>query len=695
MAQPPPRKGAYNKFVQNLHKEQFAKLQAKNQQELDLLDDIRNFMKQKVAIEKHYAEGIVKLSSVYGTKKIANIEDVRNEGEPATPGDHNIYNIWRKMLEENDKIGKARLAAVQVFQENISEDAKQLASRKKSNSKKALDRLAAVQADVQSSISEVDRTKRSYFAEESDAIDVGKKAEDAELKAKGKKRDVISIFQSTTSLKHKAIKLSAKQDESDIKSTGARNDYLLAVETANAHQDRYFHHDLQQTMTDMEFGIYDKMSEYFATLARTELLTCSALASSYTKLKDQSESVSRDFNYKCYLKTYRCLADHVQYAFEPVEGDTINTITPSEHDDGYSLKYAARTTAAKLNQAVKTIRAFRKRIKACEHHKAAGLKQEPNDAKGPNLDEKIEELVLGIRSAEVDLAKCKARLRKLREGDVEVDSYLDNANLDSLYVDEEVNKPKTGGDPIQTEWPSSTTQSQVETPAEAGQCEEEAGGGWAEAGDGGGWSQEQPGQAEEDWASGDQWGQSDQAAHQGWNGEAGWADQDQDQAEDQQDQQDQARPDIDPQADIWKALVLYTFTANNEDELTVSENEDICVLVRECDEEGWVMARNQSGRKGYVPSNYIEVYASLAREESQGPQFSRQSSVCSSGQPAQSGQVVKQVSVESNSSWGAPAQSFSMPPIPETGPPLGLTTDEEEEEDSDSEDLPPGNSLTL
>ena len=233
MAQPPPRKGAYNKFVQNLHKEQFAKLQAKNQQELDLLDDIRNFMKQKVAIEKHYAEGIVKLSSVYGTKKIANIEDVRGEGEPATPGDHNIYNIWRKMLEENDKIGKARLAAVQVFQENISEDAKLLASRKKSNSKKALDRLAAVQADVQSSISEVDRTKRSYFAEESDAIDVGKKAEDAELKAKGKKRDVISIFQSTTSLKHKAIKLSAKQDESDIKSTGARNDYLLAVETAN------------------------------------------------------------------------------------------------------------------------------------------------------------------------------------------------------------------------------------------------------------------------------------------------------------------------------------------------------------------------------------------------------------------------------------------------------------------------------
>jgi hypothetical protein len=41
MAQPPPRKGAYAKFVVNLHREQFNKLQAKNQQELDLLDDLR------------------------------------------------------------------------------------------------------------------------------------------------------------------------------------------------------------------------------------------------------------------------------------------------------------------------------------------------------------------------------------------------------------------------------------------------------------------------------------------------------------------------------------------------------------------------------------------------------------------------------------------------------------------------------
>ena len=108
------------------------------------------------------------------------------------------------------------------------------------------------------------------------------------------------------------------------------------------------------------------------------------------------------------------------------------------------------------------------------------------------------------------------------------------------------------------------------------------------------------------------------------------------------------------------------------------------------------MARTSSGTKGYVPSNYIEVYASVPIEETQQQytapvqqqeynsySYSRQSSVSSN-----SGQVVKQVSVESTSSWGLPPASMGMPSIPETGPPIGQTSEEETEDDDD--DLPPG-----
>ena len=38
--------------------------------------------------------------------------------------------------------------------------------------------------------------------------------------------------------------------------------------------------------------MYDKVAEYLTLLARTELLTCSATQVSYTKIKEQSQTVS-------------------------------------------------------------------------------------------------------------------------------------------------------------------------------------------------------------------------------------------------------------------------------------------------------------------------------------------------------------------------------------------------------------------
>ena len=458
------------------------------------------------------------------------------------------------------------------------------------------------------------------------------------MKAKGKKRDVKSLFQSKSSLKKQAVKMSAKQDESDIKSTGARNDYLLSLVTANAHQDRYFHYDLQSTVRDMEGGIYDKLSASLSTFARTELLTCAALQSSLARVQDEAEHISREYNYRCYLKKFTCLGDHVQYAFEAVEGDTITTITPSEHDAGYSLNYEARATANKLNQAVKTIRAYRKRIKACHVHKSKGLKQEPNDPNGPNLDDKIEELEAAIRSAETEKSKCEARLNKLREGAVPVDEYLDAASLAILETE---NKEQQ-----QQEWgtaSSNGTTSQMDTP----QTEEAAGttmerqvsSNNAAPRENGEWDGGFEEEDDDDEGGGGQWGevasqaaakakQRAQAADDGWANAAEWGTEETATYGDEDDNEEGAPAasgerqclapeDIDPNAAIWRAVVLFTFEANNEDELDVVENEEVDILVRECDEEGWLMGRTKAGRRGYVPYNYVEVYECLAEDDQQ------------------------------------------------------------------------------
>ena len=95
---------------------------------------------------------------------------------------HPIKFIKVVSADQERILGKTQVWPVAVFQ-NIRYG-------KNLHAKKSLDRLSVTQKEVQTSVNEVDRTKRVYFSEESDALEVASKAQDAELKAKGKKKDV-------------------------------------------------------------------------------------------------------------------------------------------------------------------------------------------------------------------------------------------------------------------------------------------------------------------------------------------------------------------------------------------------------------------------------------------------------------------------------------------------------------------------
>jgi hypothetical protein len=47
-----------------------------------------------------------------------------------------MWNVWRTVLEENEKLARARLAAVEVFHQQIADDAKVLKSQKLQTARK-------------------------------------------------------------------------------------------------------------------------------------------------------------------------------------------------------------------------------------------------------------------------------------------------------------------------------------------------------------------------------------------------------------------------------------------------------------------------------------------------------------------------------------------------------------------------------
>ena len=64
------------KYLRNHHQQQIDKLLMKNQLEIDIVEEIRSFVKQKCNLDKNYAESLLKLSTNFQNKKLANIPNI-------------------------------------------------------------------------------------------------------------------------------------------------------------------------------------------------------------------------------------------------------------------------------------------------------------------------------------------------------------------------------------------------------------------------------------------------------------------------------------------------------------------------------------------------------------------------------------------------------------------------------------------
>ncbi|XP_014098423.2 protein nervous wreck isoform X2 [Bactrocera oleae] len=615
--QPPPRKGNYVKFLKNLHTEQVAKLQLKNQHECDLLEDIRQFTIKRSAIEKNYSESLLKISSQYLNKKIPNIPDIKMEGMEER---WNMWSVWRTVLEENEKLARARLAAIEVFQQQIADEAKVLRDYKLAISKKSLSQIVNVQKELHLSVSDVDKTKKQYFDEEHCAHDVRDKARDIEEKLKKKKG---SFFQSITSLQKNSARVTSRKELLEEKSTGARNDYILSLAAANAHQNRYFTVDLQTTMTTMENYVFERVAEYLTLMGRTELLTCSATQNSFGKIRDQAQQLTREYNLQCCYLFYPVLKQHIQYDFEPCDNDPVRKITTEHESASETLTKEAKNLAGRVVKENVAIRDAAKKLAICVSLRDSGQRSDPNDPNGPDLDTKIEEFRDLIRRSETEKAKAEACLQSLREGGINVDEWVQEAEI--MGVQELARSASS----ISMRTDASGQGENPSSDSFYDSDKEDAGG--AQAG------VAAKSKVEKELSRDKTFSDSDEdveervpepiaaapmmAATTGWDDptEVNWG----------AEEEEKDEPIVpEPKEAIFKCTALYSYTAQNPDELTIVENEQLEVI-GEGDGDGWLRARNYRGEEGYVPHNYLDIEQDTAVNGSSGNQLRSQISFSS------------------------------------------------------------------
>uniref|UniRef100_A0A668V1J6 Uncharacterized protein n=1 Tax=Oreochromis aureus TaxID=47969 RepID=A0A668V1J6_OREAU len=372
--QPPPRKVRVTQELKHIHAEQMSRLQIKHQTECDLLEDLRTFSQKRAAIERDYAQALQKLANQYLKREWPETEE---------PSDHrNMYCVWRAYLEGMVQAMQSRISTCDNYKVQVADAAKTARLQKEQQLRKCIEQLTVVQAELQESVKELTKSRKKYQEAETMAQAVREKAE---LDAKSK----LSLFQSRSSLQRASVKLKAKRSECNSKATHARNDYLLMLAAANAHQQRYYNTDLIDCIKILDGRIYEQVKDYLVSLCQTELEAYQAVHNIFNQILNSSNGMMQ---------------------LQKESG------TAEEH----TLDKEARKWASRVAREYKSIIHTQKALEEYGTQEAS----EPNNSE---LETKMEVARQSLRRAETVKAKAEARLDLLREAGVPVETWLKSA----------------------------------------------------------------------------------------------------------------------------------------------------------------------------------------------------------------------------------------------------------------------------
>ncbi|XP_064404810.1 F-BAR and double SH3 domains protein 2-like [Halichondria panicea] len=524
--------------------EQLSRLQVKHNAEVELMEDIKTFTKQRSLLDKQYAESLQRLVSQFSTKReiktppvVAGMDRMDNRG---------VMEVWKMMLDKTGELAKYRLTNSDLLLNKVSEVMKQQRRVKENSFKRLIEIAQKMNSELLDSVKEATTARKSYVEVEKVAEDARAKFSEAEAKLRKKG---LKFYESVSGVEKAHKKASDRLKSCQKRTSVNRNDYLLCVETTNAHTKRHSSIDLPEIMTAMDGDFYDKAREVYMFYAQIEADTASMIKAEFEDLRDQSYLVNREYNLQCYLDGSPVLREAIDYVFEPYGQDKV-TVLSRDHGAEIFLDKDARKWATMLVKQQNGIAQIDKQVRGLKSVTAAYIKT-PEFGTSESFTEaqqNIENLNEEIRQHEVHITKAEARLAVLRGVGVDVAKWLQKA-----------------GDSQDKHSDLSSVSSLGLAPSRLSQL-----------------SVQDYGSQEFDVETSSGHGQDLDAVSIG-------------------SRTSEQAPKL--------AVALYDYTAQRFDELSIVQDEEI-EIVEWDDGDGWCKGRNKAGSEGFLPHSYLQARTS-------------------------------------------------------------------------------------
>ncbi|XP_062281963.1 F-BAR and double SH3 domains protein 1-like [Scomber scombrus] len=411
--QPPPRKVKESQQVKLVFSEQLSKLQNKQHQDTELLEEIRSFSKQRAAIEKEYGQALQRLAVQYQKR-----DWQRGNTDAVASG--SVFGVWRSVVDATAQTAASRLAAAEEYRRLIGQVSRSLRNSKDVRAKKGLEQLQRVQGEVVDSLRELHRIKKNYHQLSHIASVAREKAADAQSRAR---RSEHGIFHFKSGLQKMTAKLSARLKECDDRLNEVRNDYLLALAAVNTHQQHYYTNELPRIMELMDGDIYDNLRSHFTLLCGTEMDTCLAAHKQHSRIWDSVAKVTRDRNVQQFLQESVSFSKTSAFSFQPAPRDKLSVLQEvcAVEGEGCLVK-EAKKWASKAAKDYKIITHGERALQTLESR----LKLLSGET-GLSVEQKITEVQDSVRKARLSRVKAEARLALLSESVAGIELCLHNA----------------------------------------------------------------------------------------------------------------------------------------------------------------------------------------------------------------------------------------------------------------------------
>ncbi|KAL4655487.1 SLIT-ROBO Rho GTPase-activating protein 3-like isoform X1 [Arapaima gigas] len=317
--------------------EQLKVLDAQLEQKTQLLQDLGDYLRRRGEIEGEYARSLEKLTERFTAK----IKSRKEQSEQS------VAQCWSVLLTQTRQESKDHSSISEYCNNTLTqrlshcmEDTNRLAKRSKEIGLQMQDELLKVTMELQTAL----KTYHQYHTDCLAAEGKLKEAARLEERQTGKSADLglgQSGGQRRSSLKKMERLMEKRQgkvQETQLKCTKARNDYLLNLAAANASMNKYFLEDICTLIDCTDLGYHLSLSRvmrgYLSSRYRAQQNLQNGLQQLDSAVTGLNQAQDRDALLQAHNTTF-CLPFRFQY--QPHEGDQVCEVS-AESQVRYELE---------------------------------------------------------------------------------------------------------------------------------------------------------------------------------------------------------------------------------------------------------------------------------------------------------------------------------------------------------------------